>query len=786
VSDPFQRVLYVAFYSQGIFKSTDLTGDQWKMLTQGLPAAPTDKFGWISLAFGGRTGIGFSEPLPLLYAGYALAGDTFGLFKTVNGGDSWMQLPSPPSEYQIGFNDVVGVGSYDSNEVYVGQVTLWRAFDGGAKGGVNDYRAITNPHVTDNSWDPISCCLDNPWRFGMDLHGDNHDIEFAPYGSFLPSVDAIEMVYVANDGGLAKGNINSDRVVNWQSLTKGLAISQIGTIALDPGNPFNTASGAWHNGDVITRSDIGDSVAIIGGDGYQVAFDAGSPIVYVDCNAGYDGSICRTFPISPGSTNFTSERIWDVKSGTAHWADPHRPGHLLRLDPTPGLLFRTTVADTATAAVLKSPDAWEAVDPFWGKTGKTTTMAFRSRVLEETPVYYLGTDTGQVWRGSPEAGWVKLCECGSGVNAIAPDLFQNERIFVVLNGATSPGRIKQISLSANGTWAASDIDANFKPDLRVDAVTSVMVDPNVQGINGTTIYVGTDQGLYRGHLDARLVLDPTVSARVVHPPSSQDWTWRRSPGVPNVLVMDLKVHQNFQGRDRSGIVRAGTYGRGIYQLNEAGPKLAPTDTGPLILNVRAMRIGEEGLPLPVAATVGVSLKSEKANRQTPFEFRAAPGAEVVLQAPREIRQADAVLSFLGWAVPAKKAGKGETITVALNAATTAIAYYEKKSAVPDGKAKPLHVSVAAKVQQVCQRSFSHELTVSWEVTEGQRPVAVQAEITYPDKHVENLQLKPIAGSRPLPVNYPGGGELTVKLIAEDVSKQSASADSAVTLKPCKK
>ena len=68
-ADPFQKVFYVSFFSIGIFKSTDLIGTQWKQLTNGLP---TSDFGWIALAFGGRTGIGFSQPLPLLYAGFDL------------------------------------------------------------------------------------------------------------------------------------------------------------------------------------------------------------------------------------------------------------------------------------------------------------------------------------------------------------------------------------------------------------------------------------------------------------------------------------------------------------------------------------------------------------------------------------------------------------------------------------------------------------------------------------------------------------------------------------------
>ena len=780
-ADPYQRVLYTSFQSQGIFRSTDLSGTQWKKLTEGLPDSG---FGWVSLAFGGRTGIGFGQPLPLLYAGFSGSDGKYRLFKTVNAGEAWSELPLPPSQNQVEFNNSIAVGSYDSNEVYVGQVDLWRAQDGGAKGGLNDFKV--DPPVTDNSWTRLSCCLvhENPNFFGMDLHADNHDIQFAPYDSFVPSPEQLQIVYVANDGGLAKGRIDFNGVVTWQSLTTGLAIGQNGTIGLDPGNPFVTASGVWHNGDILTLSNLAGSLPMAGGDGFQASIDAANLITYVNCNAGFGGAICRLLPPAPFFTEFKSENIWSDNSAQKHWSDPHRPGHLLRLQKV-GLLFRTTVANSATAAVLNSPDTWEAIDPFFGKTGKTKTMAFRSRVLEEAPVYYLGTDTGQVWRGSPEVGWSKLCECGAPVNAIAADLFRNERIFVALNGATSPGRIKEISRQPNGSWTARNIDTAFNPELDVQMVVSVAVDPNVPETQGTTVYVGTDQGVFRGHIDTP-VLDPSPGlGRAVLPPTVRDWTWRRSPGVPNVWVLDLEVHQNFQGRDRSGVVRAGTFGRGIYELRQVSPT-GPFEKPPLTLSVQAVQIGEDGAPSPLSVAVPVSSKEAKSKRETPFELPATSGMEVTLEAPKEIRQKTALLRFLGWSVPGKKPGTQPRITLKLDEASKAIAYYEKTRSLTDPTAKSVQIAITTDVREVCRPGFTHEVTVRWDVTEGQRPVSISGEITYPDKHVEHVELRSLEGSRPFPMDYPRGGEVKVKAIADDGSKRSGSADATVKLKPCRK
>src|SRR5262249_30182078 len=145
--------------------------------------------------------------------------------------------------------------------------------------------------------------------------------------------------------------------------------------------------------------------------------------------------------------------------------------------------------------------AWTAVDPGAAKTGNITAMAFRSRLLEEQVVYYLGTDTGQIWRGSPGVVWQKVCECGVPINAIAPELIVNERIFSVTSGASSPGRIKELPRQFDGTWHTRDIDGTFTPDLLVSSVISVVADPAVPPTVGTTIYVGTDQGVYRGRLE---------------------------------------------------------------------------------------------------------------------------------------------------------------------------------------------------------------------------------------------------------------------------------------------
>jgi hypothetical protein len=166
----------------------------------------------------------------------------------------------------------------------------------------------------------------------------------------------------------------------------------------------------------------------------------------------------------------------------------------------------------------------------------------------------------------------------------------------------------------------------------------------------------------------------------------------------------------------------------------------------------------------------VVIKDKKFSRDTPFELAPPKGTEISLEAPPEMREEDRVLKFAGWAIPGKRSEAQNKITLKIDEAAKAIAYYEREKGVADEKAKPLHVSLSTSVQQVCVQSFTHELTLSWKVSDGQRPVTVQTEITYPDKHVENVELKPIEGSQSFPMTFPKGGSVKVKVIAQDSSK----------------
>ena len=168
--------------------------------------------------------------------------------------------------------------------------------------------------------------------------------------------------------------------------------------------------------------------------------------------------------------------------------------------------------------------------------------------------------------------------------------------------------------------------------------------------------------------------------------------------------------------------------------------------------------------------------------------RFAPGdeAEVVLEAPAEIKKEDAVLRFVGWAFPGGKRSSERRIVLKLSEAVDAVANYEEARSIPDKDAKPLRVTASATARRVCVQNLTHELLLSWEIVDGQRPARMRAEIGYPDRHRETIELKPVQGSQPFPLNYPAGGTIIVKMIATDSTDKPAVSESTVRLEPCGK
>jgi hypothetical protein len=140
---------------------------------------------------------------------------------------------------------------------------------------------------------------------------------------------------------------------------------------------------------------------------------------------------------------------------------------------------------------------------------------------------------------------------------------------------------------------------------------------------------------------------------------------------------------------------------------------------------------------------------------------------------------------VGWVIGARQE-RSRTVSLTLDDAIKAVAYYEGEEAAPGAKPSPLHVGLTATVAQRCVQRLTHDVTLSWKVTGVRPPVRIEAHLTYPDRHVENVGLKPIEGAQDFPMSVPDGGGLHVGIVATDAGKITSSAETTVELRPCDK
>jgi hypothetical protein len=640
-SHPHNFKIFAAIPNNGVYRSTSYIGESWQKLSSGLPSGET--IGRISLAFYQQN---------IVYCGLeSLMPDQarYRLFKSINGGNDWAEILSEqiPMENQLNFNNKISVSPSNPNIIYLGQTNLWRSVDGGY------------------SWQPITNCygVSNSHCSGSNLHVDFHEIIFAPKGSFVPDASRVEVIFVGNDGGITKGTIDNRNFVTWSSITKGLAIGQCGEVGLNPSDPRDFACGFWHNGTLLMNStgiptpDL-NAVRIGGGDGWKANIDSSlRPIrIYYHLNALSGGKMQRAktyrhvWAIDP-----PTEVVWNDDAATSFILDPYRPGNLIRLQG--GKLFRIRDCSSKPANTLNNPESWHLIDPP-NKSGNSYSLAFKPRFeLNEHPIYYLGTDSGQIWRGSPEVGWIKILELGSVlVKGIATDPNAPDRIVFTLSGANSPGRIKELELVDNN-WRLLNIDANFNPELTIDRVGPIAIDP----LDPNTVFVGTSLGIYRGR-------------RI----NNNEWIWTRSSGIPNVVISNIESHDAFTcGHYSDGILYAATWGRGIFQYDR-NRALSPV-TAPVTLSITSTQLGEDGAPpiLNVDASITVPGRSHEA--LTPTSIVIERRSQISIEVPSEINtEGGAVLSFISWRTSNIDSNESNKISFSMDTDIEATAYYSIK------------------------------------------------------------------------------------------------------------
>ena len=335
------------------------------------------------------------------------------------------------------------------------------------------------------------------------VHADHHWMIFK---------SGTNQVYAGCDGGVYKsgnGGVNN----SWVSRNIGLSITQYYKIGTTEADTTLTIAGAQDNGTHLNDNGW-DKVG--GGDGMDCAISASDgntmyrSIYYGDFDKSTNGGISfnSSFNLPP--------------AGTGNWV-------------TPFLASRIN-SNTLYAGFTK---LWKSTNA-GGSFSATSTNNIQgssnidciAEALSNSNVLYVSiderlfhsTDGGQTWN------WITSNVGSSNViTGIAVDPTDENHVWISKSGYYSGTKVYE-TFNAGGAWY------NRSGSLPNIPANCIAVQPNSNGI----VYVGTDLGVY--YRDA----------------SMTDWV-PFMQGLPNTVINDIEI------LNTAGIIRVGTYGRGVWQ-----------------------------------------------------------------------------------------------------------------------------------------------------------------------------------------------------------------------------
>jgi hypothetical protein len=540
----------------GVYKSTD-GGTTWTNTTSGIaPSQP-----WSSVIMDPMTPTTLYAATSNLYSDYP-GGTANGVYKTINGGASWSLVGGLPSGTAVG-RISLALAAGAPGTVYMCYATttdfalagVYRSIDAGgswtnvtpgppqnqvfgaAGAGQGNYDNVISVDPTDanvayiggsfqtavirtvdggTTWTTVG---DNQGLTVPGPHGDLHAMAYDANGRLLTGTDGGLFAYIRST--------NTWGTLNGSAASGGLNTIQAIEVALHPTDPNVAFVANQDNGIARFNDSLGWSLPSGGGDGGAVSVDPNNPgnvyFIYSgnDVRRSTDGGT-TFFPASaglpPGGFNFYPPMVID-------------PGNTSRL------LFGANSVYTSTNAagwsVLGTNPGIGTIDAIGiGASSGSTIYVGGSNNSTGVFSVRVSTDDGASWGGvTPPGGTRRFVD-------FAVDPVDSAKAYVVNNSLT--GTHVWRTGNSGASWTA--ITGTGLPD---EQFQSIAFDAGPTGASADDrLFVGTVGGVY---------------ASTNFTSASPTWT-RFGAGLPNVVVRDLKI------APATGILAAGTYGRGLWEI----------------------------------------------------------------------------------------------------------------------------------------------------------------------------------------------------------------------------
>jgi photosystem II stability/assembly factor-like uncharacterized protein len=466
----------------GIWKSID-GGSSWIQLKTGLPSP--ERIGRTSLA------IAPSKPSVIYALASAQRDGVLGVFRSDNGGDKWANVAGThfAHETQMSYGNTIAVHPANPDHVLCGGVDLHLTRDGG------------RTWVRATRWD---------LKRGEPkyAHADHHCL--------LMPAENPGLVYDMNDGGM---DVSLDGGLTWENRSNGLAVSMFYDVDVAQSDGRMFGGGLQDNGTNITLTGGPDDFEeITGGDGGWMLIDPSntghlyttSQNMNVNRFRKHDGWADVSPPASKGET----DAVWMV---------------FLEFDPNDS---RTVFAGGLRVWRTKDDgNNWLDVSPVLDGSPISAVEIARA----DTKMVYIGTEKGGIFR-SEDGG-------DTWSDDLAGPVLPGFTITRILTGPTNAQVVYAVvanfgashlfcSKDGGTTWA--DIDRGRLPDSPHHAIAIPSTKPS-------TLYVCSDAG--------------------VHVSTDAGENWETLTGnLPTVPIVDLVYHEV------DGTLTAASYGRSIWRL----------------------------------------------------------------------------------------------------------------------------------------------------------------------------------------------------------------------------
>jgi len=478
--------------SSGMYKSID-GGDSWELIESSVLPDPTDE----NI---GRIGLALCESQPdVVYSLFTDGSYYRGLFRSNDFGENWtnadpaMGISSGTSSFSWYFGQV-RVHPNDPDIVFALDVSYMRSVNGGS------------------SW-PIN------YGYGVapnNFHVDQHALAFHPTNP--------DYIIVGNDGGM---DISTDGGEDFTGVAE-LPINQFYEIGLDANNPDALYGGTQDNGTIRTLDGgLNNWTTIYGGDGFYVIVDyEDNDIIYAESQNGNLGKS------TDGGYYFYGATYGINESEPKNWSTP------VIMDPEDHeILYYGT---NRVYRTIDGADYWYAISPDLtnGYTGvRPGTVSTIGVSPVNTEVIWAGTSDGNIWVS------VNNGEDWTEVSSTLPNRWVSRVIADPMDAATAyatftglkwadpePHVFRTTDYGAN--W--EDISGNL-PDAPVNAFA-------VDTENNNYLFVGTDLGAYYS--------------------SDLGASWEYiDEALPLVTIYDMKIHPE------EHFLVIGTHARSMYKLD---------------------------------------------------------------------------------------------------------------------------------------------------------------------------------------------------------------------------